>query len=34
VRAVRGWHCNPAQRNGLAVPAVARQSFKFVLQGN
>ncbi|NJD35615.1 MAG: energy transducer TonB [Betaproteobacteria bacterium] len=32
--AVRNWRCNPAQRNGQAVRAVAMQAFKFVLQGN
>lgn len=32
--AVRTWRCNPAQRNGQAVRAVALQPFKFVLQGN
>lgn len=32
--AVKTWRCNPAQRNGQAVRAVALQAFKFVLQGN
>ncbi len=32
--AVRTWRCTPAQRDGKAVPAVALQAFKFVLQGN
>lgn len=32
--AVRSWRCNPAQRNGQAVRAVALQPFKFVLQGS
>ncbi len=32
--AVRTWRCNPPQRNGRAVRAVARQAFNFVLQGN
>lgn len=32
--AVRSWRCNPAQRNGQPVRAVALQPFKFVLQGN
>jgi protein TonB len=32
--AVKTWRCNPAQRNGQAVRAVALQPFKFVLQGN
>lgn len=30
--AVKTWRCNPAQRNGQAVRAVALQPFKFVLQ--
>ena len=32
--AVRAWRCNPAQRNGQPVRAVALQPFKFVLQGS
>lgn len=32
--AVKSWRCNPAQRNGQAVRAVALQPFKFVLQGH
>jgi protein TonB len=32
--AVKTWRCNPAQRNGQAVRAVALQPFKFVLQGS
>lgn len=32
--AVRNWRCNPAQRNGQPVRAVALQPFKFLLQGN
>ena len=32
--AVKTWRCNPAQRNGQPVRAVALQPFKFVLQGN
>ncbi|MDZ4251209.1 MAG: energy transducer TonB, partial [Sulfuritalea sp.] len=32
--AVRSWRCNPPQRDGQAVRAVALQPFKFVLQGN
>lgn len=32
--AVHTWRCNPAQRNGQPVRAVALQPFKFVLQGN
>jgi protein TonB len=32
--AVNTWRCNPAQRNGQPVRAVALQPFKFVLQGN
>lgn len=31
--AVRHWHCNPAQRNGVVVRAVALQPFSFVLEG-
>ncbi len=31
--AVKRWRCNPAQRNGQAVRATARQAFNFVLQG-
>lgn len=30
--AVRQWRCRPAQRNGIAVRAVALQPFNFVLQ--
>lgn len=30
--AVKTWRCNPAQRNGQPVRAVALQPFKFVLQ--
>lgn len=29
--AVRGWHCNPARRDGQAVRAVATQPFNFAL---
>lgn len=32
--AIKNWRCNPAQRNGQPVRAVALQPFKFVLQGN
>lgn len=32
--AVKAWRCNPAQRNGQPVRAVALQPLKFVLQGN
>lgn len=32
--AVKTWRCNPAQRNGQPVRAVALQPFKFVLQGH
>lgn len=32
--AVKTWRCNPAQRNGQAVRAIALQPFKFVLQGS
>jgi protein TonB len=32
--AVKAWRCNPAQRNGQPVRAVALQPFKFQLQGN
>lgn len=32
--AVRTWHCQPAQRVGKPVRAIALQPFKFVLQGN
>ncbi len=32
--AVKTWRCNPAQRDGRPVRAVALQAFKFVLQGN
>lgn len=32
--AVRTWRCNPAQRAGRPVRAVALQPFKFILQGN
>jgi protein TonB len=32
--AAKAWRCNPAQRDGQAVRAVALQPFKFVLQGN
>ncbi len=31
--AVRQWHCNPAQRGGQAVRAVALQPFNFTLEG-
>lgn len=31
--AVRQWRCNPAQRDGVAVRAVAIQPFNFVLEG-
>ena len=30
--AVRGWRCNPAEREGRAVRAVATQAFDFVLE--
>jgi protein TonB len=30
--AVRAWHCNPAQRDGHPLRAVALQPFKFVLR--
>lgn len=32
--AIKTWRCNPAQRNGQPVRAVALQPFKFVLQGS
>jgi protein TonB len=32
--AVRTWRCQPPRRNGVAVRAVAKQPFKFILQGN
>lgn len=32
--AVRTWRCDPAQRDGRPVRAVALQAFKFLLQGN
>lgn len=32
--AVKTWRCNPAQRNGQPVRAVALQAFKFSLQGH
>lgn len=32
--AVKTWRCNPVQRNGQPVRAIALQAFKFVLQGN
>jgi len=32
--AVKGWHCNPAQRDGQPARAIALQPFNFVLQGN
>lgn len=32
--AVRNWRCNPAQRDGQPVRAVALQPFKFILQGS
>ena len=32
--AVKTWRCQPAQRHGQPVRAVALQPFKFVLQGN
>lgn len=32
--AVRNWRCNPAQRDGQPVRAVALQPFKFLLQGS
>jgi protein TonB len=32
--AVKTWHCQPPRRNGVAVRAVAKQPFKFILQGN
>lgn len=31
--AVRSWRCQPAQRDGRAVPAVALQPFEFTLEG-
>lgn len=34
VAAVRRWRCKPPQRDGQAVRAYARQTFKFVLQGS
>ncbi|MGC2047182.1 MAG: energy transducer TonB [Gallionella sp.] len=33
VVAVKSWRCNPAVRNGVAVPAVALQPFVFILEG-
>lgn len=32
--AVKGWQCNPAQRDGQPARAIALQPFNFVLQGN
>lgn len=32
--AVKAWRCQPAQRDGQAVPAVAMQPFKFTLEGH
>ncbi len=32
--AVKSWQCNPSQRNGQPIRAVALQPFNFVLQGN
>lgn len=32
--AVKTWRCQPPRRNGVAVRAVAKQPFKFILQGN
>ncbi|MEQ1591714.1 MAG: energy transducer TonB [Thiobacillaceae bacterium] len=32
--AVKNWHCNPAQRNGQPVRAVALQPFNFILEGH
>lgn len=34
LEAVRNWRCNPAQRDGQPVRAVALQPFKFILQGS
>lgn len=34
LNAVRGWRCNPAMRNGIAVRAVALQPFNFTLVEN
>ena len=33
LNAVRQWHCNPAQRDGEPVRAVALQPFDFILEG-
>jgi protein TonB len=33
LHAVKHWRCNPAQRDGAAVRAVALQPFNFVLEG-
>lgn len=32
--AVKTWRCNPPQRNGHPVRAIALQPFNFVLQGD
>lgn len=32
--AVKTWRCNPAQRNGQPVRAIALQPFNFILQGS
>jgi periplasmic protein TonB len=32
--AVKSWRCNPPERNGLPVRAIALQPFNFVLQGD
>ena len=31
--AVKTWHCNPSERNGVAVRAMALQPFNFTLEG-
>jgi protein TonB len=32
--AVKTWRCQPPRRNGQAIRGIARQPFKFILQGN
>jgi protein TonB len=33
INAVKTWRCSPAERNGVAVRAVALQPFNFILKG-
>jgi protein TonB len=33
INAVKSWHCNPAQRNGVTVRSFAVQPFNFTLKG-